>query len=83
MRILRNVRSAAAPGAALLLIETVIPEGEGGSIGKWVDIEMLVISNGRERTEGEYRRLLEQSGFEMNGVVDTASRFSIIEARAV
>ena len=44
---------------------------------------MLVINDGRERTEGEYRRLFEEAGFRMVGVVDTASRFSIIEGRAV
>jgi hypothetical protein len=83
VQILRNVRSAAAPGATLLLIETVIPEGEGGSIGKWVDIEMLVVNNGRERTESEYRRLFGKAGFEMIGVLETTSRLSVVEARAV
>lgn len=83
VRILRNVRSAATPGTAVLLIEGVVPEGEGGPIVKWVDLEMLVINDGRERTESQYRRLFEESGFRMVGVVDTASRFSVIEARAV
>jgi O-methyltransferase domain/Dimerisation domain len=83
VRILRNVRSAAAPGAALLLIETVIPEDDSASVAKWVDMEMLVINDGRERTAGEYRRLFDDAGFQLTGVVDTASRFSIIEGRAV
>jgi O-methyltransferase/methyltransferase family protein len=83
VRILRKVRSAAAPGAALLLVETVIPEDDSASVAKWVDMEMLVINDGRERTAGEYRRLFDHAGFEMIGVVDTASRFSIIEGRAV
>ncbi len=82
VQILRNVRSAAAAGAALLLIETVIPEDDSASISKWTDMEMLLINNGRERTASEYRRLLEKAGFQMIGVVDTASRFSIIEGRA-
>jgi hypothetical protein len=83
VRILRNVRSAAPAGAALLLVETVIPEDDGNPIGKWMDMEMLIINDGRERTAGEYRRLFEEAGFQMIGVVDTASRFSIIEGRAV
>jgi O-methyltransferase len=83
VRILRNVRSAAAPGAALLLVESVIPEDDSASVAKWVDMEMLVINDGRERTAGEYRRLFDEAGFEMTGVVATASRFSIIEGRAV
>ncbi|OBI70538.1 hydroxyneurosporene methyltransferase [Mycobacterium sp. E796] len=83
VRILRNVRSAAAPGATLLLVETVIPEDDSASVAKWVDMEMLVINDGRERTAGEYRRLFDEAGFAMTGVIDTASRFSIIEGRAV
>ncbi|WP_084453997.1 methyltransferase [Mycobacterium interjectum] len=83
VRILRNVRSAAPAGAALLLVETVIPEDDSASIAKWTDMEMLIINNGRERTATEYRRLFDAAGFEMVGVVDTASRFSIIEGRAV
>ncbi len=83
VQILRNVRSATPAGAALLLIETVIPEDDSASIAKWTDMEMLIINNGRERTAGEYRRLFDAAGFEMVGVVDTASRFSIIEGRAV
>lgn len=83
VRILRNVRSAAPAGAALLLVETVIPEDDSPSMAKWTDMEMLIANNGRERTAGEYRRLFEAAGFEMVGVIDTASRFSIIEGRAV
>ncbi len=82
VRILRNVRSAAAAGATLLLVEAVIPEADGGPIVKLMDMEMLLINNGRERTAGEYRRLLDEAGFQMTRVVDTASHDSIIEARA-
>ncbi len=82
VQILRNVRSAAAAGAALLLVEAIIPEDDRASIPKWTDMEMLLINDGRERTASEYRRLLDQAGFQMTRVVDTASRFSIIEARA-
>ena len=82
VRILRNVRSAAAAGTELLLVETVIPEDDSGSFAKLTDMEMLLANEGRERTAGEYRRLFDEAGFQMIGVVDTASRFSIIEGRA-
>jgi hypothetical protein len=82
IQILRNVRSAAADGVALLLVEGVIPENTGESLFKLTDVEMLLSNNGRERTAGEYRRLLDEAGFQMTGVVDTASPMSIIEARA-
>jgi hypothetical protein len=83
VRILRNVRSAAAAGAVLLLVEWVMPEDDSESLAKWNDLGMLLVNDGRERTAGEYRRLLDQAGFQMIGVVDTASSLSIIEARAV
>lgn len=82
LHILRNVRSAAATGAALLLVETVIPDDDRESMAKWTDMEMLLLNDGRERTAGEYRRLFDQAGFQMIGVIDTASGSSIIEGRA-
>lgn len=81
VHILRNVRSA-APTATLLLVEAVVPDDDARSIVKWTDMEMLVINNGRERTAGEYRRLLDHAGYRMTRVVDTASGFAVIEARA-
>jgi len=82
VQILRNVRSAAGTGATLLLVEAVVPADDSAPVVKLVDMEMLVINNGRERTADEYRRLLEAGGFAVTRVVPTASRFSIIEARA-
>lgn len=83
VQILRNVHSAAATGATLLLIETVIPDDDSDSAAKLTDMEMLLANQGRERTADEYRRILEQTGFRLMRVVDTASRFNIIEARAI
>jgi hypothetical protein len=83
VQILRNVRSAAAVGATLLLVEWVMPEDDRESVAKWNDMGMLLINDGRERTAEEYRRLLDKAGFEMVGVVDTASHISIIEARPI
>jgi O-methyltransferase domain/Dimerisation domain len=81
VQILRNVRTAATPGTAVLLVETVVPEDDSRSNAKLLDIEMLLVNDGRERTAGEYRRLFDEAGFQMVGVVDTASPYSIIEAR--
>jgi C-methyltransferase len=78
--ILRNVRAAALDGATLLLLETVIPEHDREFLGKWVDLEMLLLGPGRERTAAEYSALLGQAGFLMTRVVQTASPFSVVEA---
>lgn len=82
LKILRNVRRAARAEAALLLVETVIPEDSGEFTGKFADIEMLLFNDGRERTAKEYQRLLDEAGFEMTHIFDTETAFSLIEARA-
>jgi hypothetical protein len=75
-QILRNIRAAAATDARLLVLEDVIPPGNEPNGSKWLDLLMLVIARGRERTEPEWRALLEAAGFE---IVTIAS--GLIEAR--
>ena len=81
-RILSAIRKAAAPGAKLLVIEAVLPDGPEPHWSKTLDINMLRIG-GRERTEAEYASLLSAAGFRLVQVVPTASPYSIVEALAV
>lgn len=74
--ILRTIRSAARPGARLLVAENVIQPGNDRNGAKWLDLLMLVLAGGRERTEGEWRVLLEGAGFEPVAIED-----GLIEAR--
>ena len=83
VRILGNVRTAAAEGTDLLLVEFVIPEHDREFLGKWADLEMLIAAAARERTAAEYERLLGRTGFRLTRVVETASPFSVVEAKAV
>lgn len=83
LTILRNVRAAASAGTVLLLAEFVIPERPRAFIGNWTDMEMLMATAARERTEAEYRKLYEQAGFELTRVVPTVAPISLIEGRAV
>ena len=78
--ILRNVRVAAGADATVLLVEAVLPEHDRDFAGKWVDLEMLVEANGRERDAAEYRDLLRQAGFRMTRIVQTAAPYSVVEA---
>jgi SAM-dependent methyltransferase len=78
-RILRNVRRAMAGGGRLILVEQVIPPGNNPSLGKFVDLNMLVMTGGRERTEEEFRALYDAAGFRLTRVIHTASPMSIIE----
>jgi len=83
VRILSAVRAAARVGATLLLMELVIPQHDRDFVGNWIDLEMLLGADARERTAAEYRRLYEKSGFVMTGVVETAAPFSVVEGRAI
>ena len=80
LTILRNVRTAIAPGGKLLLLEMVLPEGTPAHPGMWLDLEMLVTAGGQERTATEYANLLSRAGFRQTRVVPTASPMSIVEA---
>lgn len=75
-RILDTVRASA--GERLVLLESVIEPGNQPQGAKWLDLLMLVIARGRERTEEEWRALLAASGWE-------PTRFGkgVIEARPV
>lgn len=78
--ILRNCRRAMRPTDRLLVIEQLIPPGNESSLSKLYDIHMLVLSGGRERTEDEYRELLEMADLRLARVIPTDVPRSIIEA---
>jgi hypothetical protein len=69
------------PESRLLIVEMVIPPGDGPHPGKLLDLMMLVGPGGRERTEQEYAELLERAGLRLARVVPTESAVSIVEAR--
>jgi hypothetical protein len=79
IRILRNTRTAMAKGATVLVIESVIPPGNAPYAGKFMDINMLVMTGGRERTEREYRQLFERSGLRVVRIIPAHPLASIIE----
>jgi O-methyltransferase len=73
--ILRNCRDAMGDKGTLLLVERVMPARvESPAFGRivWSDVNMLVNTFGRERTEGEYRALFAGAGFELVGRVPTS-----------
>jgi SAM-dependent methyltransferase len=78
--ILRNIRTAIAPGGKLLLLEMVLPERASSFLGFQVDLEMLVTVGGKERTRAEYANLLARAGFRLTDVVGTVTPISIVEA---
>ena len=66
-------------GGKVLIVEMVIPEPNVPSIGKLLDLQMLVNLTGRERTAKEYGDLLSQVGFDLQRIVPTPSPYSVIE----
>lgn len=78
--ILKNIQKAMAGSSKLLIIETIINNNNKYSFGKMIDILMLLgTENGRERTTAEFRKILNDSGFEINKVIPTVAPFSLIE----
>jgi C-methyltransferase len=81
--ILRAVRRAASPGALLLIIEGIVPEECADPRVYSLDVLMLAVSGGHERTARELGDLLHGAGFRVGRVVETASTMRIVEAVAV
>jgi hypothetical protein len=79
IKILENCRRAMKPSGRALLVEAVIPPGDAPSFGKLLDLEMLIMATGRERTLPEYRDLFTAAGFRLNRIVPTRSHNSVLE----
>ena len=85
VQILNNVRRALAGNSKgrLLLLEGVIAPGNQTDFTKLVDLEMLIMCGGRERSEQEFGQLFKRSGFRLNRVVRTQGPICVIEAMPV
>ena len=77
--ILKNCHRVLPDKGKLILVEAVVPATSEPHFSKFIDLNMLVMTGGRERTESEFRKLYEDSGFELARVVPTESPFSVIE----
>ena len=82
LAILTAVRRAAPPGAKLLLIEALIPDTPGPDLARMLDIHLLALTGGRERTTNEYAYLLRAAGFSLVRTVETRAGVSILESIA-
>lgn len=82
--ILKNIRKAMNPGARILIMDPLIPEGNGHHSGKLMDLLCMgIYEGGRERTRKEFEQLLASADLRLNRVIDTGCYVSIIEACAV
>ncbi|MGQ0700740.1 MAG: methyltransferase [Panacagrimonas sp.] len=80
LTILSHCRKVMKPDGRLLIVEMVLPAGDTPHPGKMLDMTMLVVAGGQERTDAEYSTLLGEAGFRVVRVVPTASAVSVVEA---
>jgi hypothetical protein len=78
--ILKAIRRAAPPHAKLLLIEQIVPDDAGPHWSKMLDIHMLALLGGRQRTRSEYEALFAKAGFAFAREIVTRADISILEA---
>lgn len=81
--ILSAIRRAAAPAASVLVIENVLPDKEADPRGQTLDVIMLAVTGGRERTVSQLSELFNRAGFTDGAVVETAGPLRIVEATTV
>ncbi len=79
-KILRNIRANMPDDGRVLIVETVVPEGNEPHFSKIIDLEMLMAPGGMERTASEFEKLLADSGLKMTRIIPTKGMMSIVEA---
>jgi hypothetical protein len=78
--ILRNCRKAIPPHGRLLIVESVLPPGDTPHQGKLMDLLMLTVTGGVERTAEEFAALLAEADFKLTDVIQTSGHQNIVEA---
>jgi hypothetical protein len=79
VRLLNNCRKAMTTDGHVLVVDHVVADGNGDDWGKMLDINMMVVPGGKERTREEFRQLFSQAGLRLKRVIATASPVSILE----
>jgi hypothetical protein len=80
-RILATCRAALNEGGRILVVEQIVPEWDEWSGIKFGDLEMMVLTHGRERTVAELRSLFATAGLRLERIIPTSSELSILEGR--
>ena len=66
----------------LLVVDMIVPDAASGSFSKLLDLNMLVMNGGRERTKAEFCELLEVAAYKLTRIIRTRAPQSVIEAIA-
>lgn len=81
--ILRRCRDAVAENGRVVVVDAVISPGNHPNLAKTVDLLMMILLGGRERTEADFRKLFARAGLKVTRIVDTPSLPSIVEGQPV
>jgi hypothetical protein len=71
VRILRSCRTAMRAGARLLVAEAIVPEESVPSMARTIDLQMMVVTGGVQRTLAEFQQLFDATGFGTARVLST------------
>lgn len=77
--ILKNCRNELPQNGKLILVDCVVPESDEPHFSKFIDLNMLVMTGGKERTEREFAELFAAAGFKLSRVITTDAPHSIVE----
>lgn len=81
-KILMNCRKALKPDGKVLLAETLVPAGDQPAQIKLIDVVMLAVTGGLERTEAQYASLFAAAGLRLERVIPAGDSICILEAMA-
>ena len=79
IKILLAIRRAMSKHARVLIIETVVPDATGPHLSKELDIAMMALPGGMERTREEYASLAAKCALRLERMVETLSPYSVLE----
>lgn len=79
IKLLSNCRKGIRSGGRLLVVDQVVPGRNEPGVSKLMDLEMLVLPGGMERTENEFRELFAASGFKLERIIPTPGLQCVIE----
>jgi trans-aconitate methyltransferase len=79
-RILATCRAAMTPASRLLIVEMVLPDGDEPHRGKMLDLVMMSVTGGQERTGRQYHALLNSAGLRLTSITPTSTPVSVVEA---
>jgi len=83
IRILKNCRTHMQPNSRLIVVDAVVPEGDEPDFSKTFDLNMMVMTGGKERTAAEFEKLFAAAGFKLLRVIPTDLPTAIVEGQPV